>query len=37
MVFDNREDKIKFIRDGLNKESLDDIILSLETHPIRYV
>ena len=30
---DNREDKIQFIRDGLNKESLDDILLSLETHP----
>ena len=33
MVSDNREDKIQFIRDGLNKESLDDILLSLETHP----
>ena len=32
MVSDNREYKIQFIRDGLNKESLDDIILSLETH-----
>ena len=30
---DNREDKIQFIRDGLNKESFDNIILSLETHP----
>ena len=37
MVFDNKEDKIQFIRDGLNKESLDDIILSLETHPSGYV
>ncbi|KAH9724739.1 hypothetical protein KPL70_007603 [Citrus sinensis] len=37
MVSDNREDKIQFIRDGLNKESLDDIILSLETHPSGYV
>ena len=37
MVSDNREDKIQFIRDGLNKESLDDIILSLETHHIGYV
>ncbi|KAH9763969.1 hypothetical protein KPL70_001356 [Citrus sinensis] len=37
MMSDNREDKIQFIRDGLNKESLDDIILSLETHPSGYV
>ena len=37
MVSANREDKIQFIRDGLNKESLDDIILSLETHPSGYV
>ncbi|KAH9801443.1 hypothetical protein KPL71_001038 [Citrus sinensis] len=37
MVSDNREDKIQFIRDGLNKESLDDILLSLETHPSGYV
>ncbi|KAH9686903.1 hypothetical protein KPL70_014565 [Citrus sinensis] len=37
MVSDNREDKIQFIRDGLNKESLDDILLSLETHPCGYV
>ena len=37
MLSDNREDKIQFIRDGLNKESLDDILLSLETHPSRYV
>ena len=29
----NREDKIQFIRDGLSKESLDDISLTLETHP----
>ncbi|KAK9199664.1 hypothetical protein WN944_014856 [Citrus x changshan-huyou] len=36
MVSDNREDKIQFIRDGLNKESLDDILLSLETHPNEY-
>ena len=34
---DNREDKIQFIRDDLNKESLDDILLSLETHPSGYV
>ena len=37
MVSDNREDKIQFIRDGLNKESLDDILLSLEMHPCGYV
>ncbi|KAH9670241.1 Ribonuclease H [Citrus sinensis] len=37
MVSDNREDKIQFIRDGLNKESLDDILLSLETHPSGYM
>ncbi|KAH9685896.1 hypothetical protein KPL70_014155 [Citrus sinensis] len=37
MMSDNREDKIQFIRDGLNKESLDDILLSLETHPSGYV
>mgnify|MGYP003742063043 FL=1 len=29
----NREDKIQFIKDGLSKESLDDILLTLETHP----
>ena len=29
----NREDKISFIKDGLSKESLDDIRLTLETHP----
>lgn len=29
----NREDKIKFIKDGLSKESLDNISQSLETHP----
>ncbi|KAK9177955.1 hypothetical protein WN943_027145 [Citrus x changshan-huyou] len=37
MVSDNREDNIQFIRDGLNKESLDDIFLSLETHPSEYL
>ena len=37
MVSDNREDKIQFIRDVLNKESLDDILLSVETHPSGYV
>ena len=29
----NREDKINFIKDGLSKESLDDIRITLETHP----
>ncbi|KAH9705544.1 hypothetical protein KPL70_011915 [Citrus sinensis] len=37
MMSDNRKDKIQFIMDGLNKESLDDILLSLETHPSGYV
>ncbi|KAK9174634.1 hypothetical protein WN944_029671 [Citrus x changshan-huyou] len=31
------EDKIQFIRDGLNKESFDDILSSLETHHSGYV
>ena len=29
----NREDKIQFIKDGMSKESLDNILLTLETHP----
>ena len=33
MVSINREDKIQFIKHGLNKESLDDILQTLETHP----
>ncbi|KAK9222154.1 hypothetical protein WN944_010586 [Citrus x changshan-huyou] len=37
IVSDNMEGKIQFIRDGLNKDSLDDILLSLETHPSGYV
>ena len=37
MVSDNREDKINFIRDELSKESLDDILRTLETHPSGYV
>ena len=37
MTSDNREDKIQFIRDDLNKESLDNMLLSLETDPSGYV
>ena len=37
MVFANREEKINFIKDGLSKESLDDILLTLETHFCRVV
>ena len=37
MVSVNREDKIYFIKDGLSKESLDDILQALETHPSGYV
>ena len=33
MVSINREDKIWFIKDGLSKESLDDIIQTLKTYP----
>ena len=36
MVSVNREYKIKFVRDGMSKESLDDILRSLETHPSEY-
>ncbi len=32
MMSDNREDKRKFIKNGLRKESLDDIRLTLETY-----
>jgi hypothetical protein len=32
MVSINREDKIQFIKDGLSKESLDNLLLTLETH-----
>jgi hypothetical protein len=28
----NREDKIQFIKDSLSKESLDNLLLTLETH-----
>ena len=37
MVSVNREDKIKFITDGMSKESLDDIESNLETYPSGYV
>ena len=29
MVSDTREDKIKFVKDGMSKESLDDIYLTI--------
>ena len=29
----NCEDKIQFIEDDLSKESLDNLLLTLETHP----
>ena len=32
IVSANREDKINFIKDGPSKESLDDILLTLEMH-----
>ena len=34
MVSINEDDKICFVKDGLNKEPLDDIIQALKTHPI---
>ena len=37
MVSDNRKDKIKFIRDGMSKETFDDISSSLEMHSSGYV
>jgi len=37
IVFINREDKIQFIKDGLSKESLDNLLLTLETYPSRDV
>ena len=33
MVSINREDKIHFIKDGLSKGSLDNLLMTLETHP----
>ena len=29
----NREDELQFIKDGLSKESLDNLLLTLEMHP----
>ena len=37
MVSINYEDKIQFIKNGLSRESLDNLILTLETHPSRDV
>jgi hypothetical protein len=37
MIFINHEDKIQFIKDGLSKESLDNFVLTIETHPSRDV
>ena len=33
MVSINREDKIQFIKDGLSEGSLDNLLLTFETHP----
>jgi len=33
MVSVNREDKKQFIKDGLSKGSLDNLLLTLETYP----
>jgi hypothetical protein len=33
MISINHEDKIQFIKDGLSKMSLDNLLLTLETHP----
>jgi hypothetical protein len=32
MISVNHEDKIQLIKDGLSKESLDNLLLTLETH-----
>lgn len=37
MMSDNTEDKIQFIIADLNKESLDDVLLSLKMHLSGYV
>ena len=33
MVSVNHEDRIQFIKDGLSKGPLDNLLLTLETHP----
>jgi hypothetical protein len=33
MISINHEDKIQFIKDGLSKKFLDNLLLTLETHP----
>ena len=33
----NREDKVEFIKNGLNKESFDDINMTLDAHPSGHV
>jgi hypothetical protein len=33
MISINHEDKIQFIKDGLSKGFLDNLLLTLETHP----
>ena len=37
MISVNREDKIHFLKEGLSKEPLDDIIQALEAHPSKDV
>ena len=37
MISINREDKIQFIKGGLSKEFLDNLLLTLETHSIKDV
>ena len=37
MISINREDKIQFIKDGLSKESLDNLLVTFKTHPSRDV
>ena len=37
MVSDTREDKIKFVKDDMSKESLDNILRSLKMHRSAFV
>ena len=37
MVSVNRENKIKFVKECMNKESLDNILRSFKMHPSEYV